>query len=278
MRNNSHLLSSLFQHFHAHFTWKWLQSPGAQVALCTPSPEFTFIGYFHPDKPHLVNVQAGEGEIKSRGDEKLIILTDCASLSGNLGSTRYEMPILATACTSPLIINTLHPYLYEKLAPQFTLHGVLLDIFGKGVLLTGPSGCGKSRLAMQLLARGHRLIADDAPLFSSTPLKLMGSCPSALQNLLAIRELGITDVTTLYGPLSVMHEKSLDLIINLSNTDAVCLQRLHKLPLKTKKLLHHHIPTFNLPFAFDSDSAMLLENAVKVAFNSLSNKSSVTCV
>lgn len=147
-------------------------------------------------------------------------------------------------------------------------HGVFLDIFDKGVLLMGPSGCGKSDCALQLLARGHRLIADDAPTFYRTQTnQIIGFCPERIQNALEIRALGIIDVRQLFGENAVLSEKNLDLIVHLA--------KLNPCDVTTRKLqieLHHQtildvpIPTLSIPLVLGQNLAILIECAVRLAF------------
>lgn len=95
-------------------------------------------------------------------------------------------------------------------------HGVLLVIFNSGVLLTGESSVGKSSLALELIRRGHRLIADDTPLFYRTgPVQLVGSCPHPLQDFLAVPGLGVVDIRAIYGDRAIAAQYPLDFVIRL---------------------------------------------------------------
>jgi serine kinase of HPr protein (carbohydrate metabolism regulator) len=268
-------LAHLFDEFASLLQWQWLKPPAsASDTLCASNPALSFIGHFNAQQGHLVTVLEDLSQLpKHSSPEKLLIVAAThPPLAAEIMKT--QLPLLYSPLVSTAVVNHLAPYLYQKLSPQLVVHGVYLDIFGKGVLLCGPSGCGKSRLAMQLLARGHRLIADDAPLFSVySPQQLIGRCPPELQNLIEVRPLGILDVTSIFGPLSVTAEKPLDLIINLSNSNVAPQTRLLKPDLVQKKLFHHVIPCLNLSFAFGEDSAMLIENAVKVVFAPVSASS-----
>lgn len=271
MRHNKLLLKTLYEDFAAHFSWQWLSPPTKEAVLSPPIAEIPWIGYFQPHRAHLISVQSSSSPLCVRGDEQLIILTEYTRSDAILSSK--TIPLLATACSGDTLINTLMPYLSEKLAPTFSVHGVFLNIFGKGILLQGPSKLGKSSLALKLLERGHRLIADDVPLFRTQGLRIIGSCAPALQNRLHSRELGIIDVTTLWGPFCIEAEKSLDLIINLTNPIDELLPLLTP-QLKKEKWGHLSIPSLSLPFAFNQDSAILVENAIKVAFQCLSANNS----
>jgi HPr kinase/phosphorylase len=147
------------------------------------------------------------------------------------------------------------------------LHGVFLEILGKGVLLTGKSGSGKSESAFALLERGHRLIADDAPSFYKKEEKVIGFCPERLQDLLSIRSLGIIDVRQLWGKEAVLSGKSLDLIIELSQdgtAEPLPLQFYEKLEIKI--ILDTPIKYCRISIQFTSQLAIIIENAVRLAF------------
>ncbi|MBS4750490.1 HPr kinase/phosphorylase [Granulicatella sp. zg-ZJ] len=126
------------------------------------------------------------------------------------------IPILQTSSKTTSVISNLTNYLESKLAERVSMHGVFIDIFGVGVLLTGDSGVGKSETALELLQQGHRLVADDrVDFYQVDELTLIGESPSILKNLLEVRGIGIIDVMTLFGVGSVRDTKKLDLIVRL---------------------------------------------------------------
>jgi HPr kinase/phosphorylase len=108
----------------------------------------------------------------------------------------------------------------KKLAPQITIHGDLVDVYGIGVLLLGESGIGKSETALELIKRGHRLVADDAVEISKiSEDKLQGSSPEIIRHFIEIRGIGILDIKTLYGVGSVRNSMNIDLVIQLEEWD-----------------------------------------------------------
>src|SRR5690606_34634271 len=110
------------------------------------------------------------------------------------------IPLLATPTDAALLIDLLRIYLGKRMAPKTTVHGVFMDVLGLGVLITGESGLGKSELALELISRGHGLVADDAVELSRTaPNFVEGQCPPLLQNLLEVRGLGLLDIRTIFG-------------------------------------------------------------------------------
>ena len=124
--------------------------------------------------------------------------------------------LMTSRLASEELIDRLGFDLLDLLAKRLTLHGVFIEVLGVGVLLTGSSGVGKSELALDLIARGHRLIADDAPEFTRVaPDLVMGACPEPLGDFLEVRGLGILNVRMMYGDNAVKRAKYLGLIVNL---------------------------------------------------------------
>ncbi len=143
------------------------------------------------------------------------------------------------------------------------IHGVFMNIFGVGTLVTGPSGIGKSDLALTLLYRGHQLIADDAPeFFSCTNNVLLGRAPETLRNLLEIRGIGIFNVLDLFGPSILIEEQTLSLVIQLENVSL--LPRVTNPPLlEPKGILGVPVPHVKLPTANHRRSEILVETLVR---------------
>ena len=132
------------------------------------------------------------------------------------GLNQAGIALLSSNIPGHKLLYRLRHFLSEALAPQMTLHGVFLEILGIGVLITGKSGIGKSELALELVSRGHRLVADDAPEFSRlSPDWVSGTSPEVLRNFLEVRGLGILDVRAMFGQSSVRQMKKLELIIHL---------------------------------------------------------------
>lgn len=127
---------------------------------------------------------------------------------------KNDVPILDSPLTTTKIMHKTMTYLDNYLAPQATRHGVLMDIYGVGIMLTGESGIGKSETALELVKRGHRLVADDVVQIRMVDEgKLVGSSPEVLRYLLEIRGLGIIDVRNMYGIGAVIHDKSIDIVM-----------------------------------------------------------------
>lgn len=153
-----------------------------------------------------------------------------------------------------------------KFAEISILHGVLMEIAGTGVLLAGQSGLGKSELALDLISRGHRLVADDAPEFARTARgTICGTCPGALQNFLEVRGLGILNIREMYGEEAVKPSQCLELIIKLTATcQAPSKAEDRSQPPEGKtEVLGVDIPTIVLPAAPNRNLAVLVEAAAR---------------
>ena len=114
-------------------------------------------------------------------------------------------------------MNDLFFYLNEKLAPSVTMHGVLMDISGVGILLTGHSGVGKSETAMELIKRGHRLVADDSVIIKKVADSLIGTSPEMIRYFMELRGIGIINIKNMYGSGSILNEKEIELVMELEN-------------------------------------------------------------
>lgn len=127
-----------------------------------------------------------------------------------------QVPILSARSKTSRVLANLTNFLEMRLAERYSKHGVFMEVFGMGVLLTGTSGVGKSETALELIQRGHRLIADDrVEFFMIDELTLVGEAPEILHNLLEIRGLGIVDVMSLYGVSAIVRQKKLEVIIEM---------------------------------------------------------------
>ena len=135
-------------------------------------------------------------------------------------SNEYNVPVLTTNQTTTRFSSRLTNFLEGKLAPTTAVHGVLVDVYGIGVLITGKSGVGKSETALELVKKGHRLVADDSvEIRQQSENFLIGNPPPLLENFLEIRGIGIIDIMTLFGASAVRPYKRVTLIIELENWD-----------------------------------------------------------
>ncbi len=133
---------------------------------------------------------------------------------------KYGMPILSTDMNTSKLLARLMRLLEVRLAPMMVIHGVLVDVYGEGVLILGDSGLGKSEAGLELVKRGHRLVADDAvELRRLSETELLGSAPDTTRYLMELRGIGIVDVKALYGVQSVKDEMAVSMVVRLKYLD-----------------------------------------------------------
>jgi HPr kinase/phosphorylase len=130
---------------------------------------------------------------------------------------QYACPIFRCPKMTTDLMSSLYIYLNRLLAPSVSEHGVLMEVFGVGILLTGKSGVGKSETAMELIKRGHRLIADDNVIIKEIANELYGTAPDIIRYFMELRGIGIINVKSMYGSGSVLDEKNIQLVIQLEN-------------------------------------------------------------
>jgi HPr kinase/phosphorylase len=177
-------------------------------------------------------------------------------------SERNDVPIMRSPYKTTRLSSRLTNYLESQLAPTTAVHGVLVDIYGVGVLITGKSGVGKSETALELVKRGHRLIADDCvEIRQEDQHTLVGNAPELIQHLLEIRGLGIINVMTLFGAGAVRNFKKIALVINLELWDQMKAYDRLGLDEETIKIIDADIPKITVPVRPGRNLAVIIEVA-----------------
>lgn len=175
---------------------------------------------------------------------------------------QYQRVVLRTQENTANIISNLVAYLHTALSPSITRHGVLVEVYGEGVLLMGESGVGKSETAIELIKRGHRLIADDAvEIRRGTGNHLIGTAPELIRYYMELRGIGVVDVRRLFGMSAVKFESTIDMLINLEvwRDDAV-YDRLGADECFTT-LMDVRLPTLTIPVKPGRNMAVIIEVA-----------------
>ena len=176
-------------------------------------------------------------------------------------------PLWASPRRGHELLNHLQYHLARTLAPRVTLHGVFMEIYSIGVLITGEAGAGKSELALELVTRGHRLVADDAPEFTQiAPDVLDGTCPEMLQDMLEVRGLGVLNIREMFGDTAVKRNKYLRLVVHLTQPSGASgsdgIERITG-ELGARQVLDLDVPTVNIPVMPGRNLAVLTEAAAR---------------
>lgn len=177
---------------------------------------------------------------------------------------RTDTPLFTCPEPSPVLMRVLSHMITQALAPSTILHGVFLEVSGVGVLITGDPAVGKSELALELITRGHRLVADDAlEVFAVSLETLEGRCPRLLQDFMEVRGLGVLNIRRLFGETAVKPKKNLKLIIHLTPADT--WQSLDRLDMSASNrvILGVEVPEVCIPVAVGRNLAVLVEVAVR---------------
>jgi HPr kinase/phosphorylase len=196
-----------------------------------------------------------------------IIMADGCEVSDGTARMSAEtgVAVFTTPSTSASVIDLLRLYLARALAERTTLHGVFMDVLGLGVLITGESGAGKSELALELITRGHGLVADDiVEVFRVAPDTLEGRCPELLMDFLEVRGLGLINIRTIFGETARRRKMRLRLIVHLQKPSPG-VPEATRLPLddQTQVVIGVPIRRVVLPVAAGRNLSVLLEAAVR---------------
>jgi HPr kinase/phosphorylase len=208
--------------------------------------------------------------------EKLSRLFDCGEvpcviLSRNLPDmdellstvSKVNCPLLRSSKMTTDLMSDLYIYLNRLLAPTTSEHGVLMEVFGVGILLIGKSGVGKSETAIELIKRGHRLVADDSVIIKEVANELHGSCPDKIRYFMELRGIGIINVKHMYGSGSILSEKKIDLVVEVENL--VVGKEYDRIGNKaeTAEYLGVSVPKLTIPVTPGRNLAIVIEVAAR---------------
>ncbi|MFL6193111.1 MAG: HPr(Ser) kinase/phosphatase [Thermoanaerobaculia bacterium] len=245
-------------------------------------PGLAFAGYYEYIKPGRVQI-IGESEteyLKTLGDEDrlerldritslpvpvFVITKGLPPLPGFIGLCQSrEVPVLASPALSSHVIKGISYFLEDHLVPSTSLHGVLLEIYGLGVLLIGESGVGKSESALDLITRGHSLVADDKVNIKRYPNgELVGYSEGALRHHMELRGIGIINVQDLFGLASVRERTTVDLVVELEHwRNGLTYDRLG-LDETLYEILETPCPYIRMPVAMGRNISILVEIAAR---------------
>ena len=237
------------------------------------------LNLIHPERLQVIGIAEHRwGELKSAEQLRIlvgalvaarppaIIVADGLDVLPAIRSACEETgtPLFRTPMGCSAVIDLLRIYLARRLADTVSAHGVFMDVLGMGVLITGDSGVGKSELALELISRGHGLVADDVvELARITPTTIEGHCPGMLRDFLEVRGLGLLNIRTIFGETASRRKMKLSLIVHLQKP--VAGMDAPRLPLdaQTQEILDVPIRKVIIPVAAGRNLAVLLEAAVR---------------
>ncbi len=203
-----------------------------------------------------------------QGTTRVLVLVDGVVAEPALRerAERAGVVILASPLSVRTVLDHLQYFATLRLSDKTTLHGVFMEVLGMGVLITGDPAVGKSELALELVSRGNRLVADDAPEFSRiAPDIVSGSCPPLLREFLEVRGLGVLNIRAMFGDNAIKHDKYLRLIVHLQPMSEQELATMERLAARqeTREVLGVPIPQVTIPVAPGRNLAILVEAAVR---------------
>ena len=230
----------LFEEHRRSLRWEWVAGhahperrfdEGALREAQSAADLVGYLNYIHPYRVQIVGrrevayLSEASGEVLDRRiarivtlEPPVIIVADDQTPPDRLVAMcdRADIPLFITADSAGHVIDVVRAYLAQLCANRTTRHGVFMDILGLGVLLTGESGLGKSELGLELISRGHGLVADDAvDFFRIAQTAIEGRCPELLMNLLEVRGIGLLDIKAIFGETAVRRKMRLKLIVHL---------------------------------------------------------------
>ena len=220
--------------------------------------EFSYLGRYGPEAQKMVI-----DSIFSFGPPAVIICRDIEPSNAILESAKlHKVSIFSTPQSTSDLTASLVQYLNKELAPRITRHGVLVEVYGEGCLLTGDSGVGKSVTAIELIKRGHRLVADDAVEIRRTAqTTLYGQSPENIRHFIELRGIGIINARKLFGMGAIKLQEKIDMVINLEQWDSSKVYDRMGLDNEYMKILGDEVPTLTIPVKPGRNLAVIIEVA-----------------
>ena len=255
---------------HLHFTTCNISRPGLFLA--------GFTDYFAEDRVQVIGEQETAylntlttAKRRARIMELFLYDFPCIIFSSGLepdkevisAAKRGERVVLGSTSRSTTVLSELSLFLTDALAPIIRCHGVLVDVYGVGMLITGKSGVGKSETVLELIQRNHRLVADDAVNIKRIGTRLVGSSPETIKHFLEVRGLGIIDISLMYGAGAFVDEKDVDLCINLEDWNPNKDYDRLGAAGETHSILDVKLPQHTIPVKTGRNLAVILEVAAR---------------
>lgn len=219
--------------------------------------EMTYLGKLSPEQ----RLQSFEG-LLSRPIPALIITRNMDPFEECLqAAEKYDRTVLRTKELASIFIPELLNSLKTHLAARITRHGVLVEVYGEGVLIMGESGVGKSETAIELVKRGHRLVADDAVVIRTVGNRIIGSAPDLIRHYIELRGIGVVDVRQLFGMSSVRDEQDIDMVVNLEQWNEGAFYDRLGTNEEFTTILDKKVPVVTIPVKTGRNLAIIVEVA-----------------
>jgi len=248
--------------------------------VVVPGDLVGYLNLIHPDRLQVLGhaeiewarrqpvtkVERVVGEIMAARPPAIIVADNCEVPEIVRQACVANVALLTTSIAAPAVIEMLRGYLTRQLAEKIEVHGVFIDVLGLGVLITGESGVGKSELALELVSRGHGLVADDIVEVSNVaPNVLEGRAPDMLKDFLEVRGLGVLNIRTVFGETSCRRKMKISLVVHLLRPRRGEPEAMTRLPLdaQTEEILGVPLRKVTIPVAAGRNLAVLLEAAVR---------------
>ena len=244
--------------------------PGLQLA--------GYFSYFDNDRIQLVGRPEYSYLAKMEQEDKERILDiffskgiPCLIVSDNLEvlpelvkyAEKHDCPLLASKQIAAVVTHELTIYQSELLAPTIVVHGVLVEVFGVGVLITGHAGVGKSETALELITRGHRLVSDDSVVIKNMGETLVSKAPKNIRHYMEVRGIGIINVQIMYGPGAIRLEKTVDMVVDLAKwEEGKAYERLGDVK-ETQTILGIELPKHTIPVSPGRNIPVIIETAAR---------------
>ncbi len=279
----------LFEQLSERLKLRWIAGLRGETRMIEPGEDLqrrpSLVGYLniiYPNKVQLIGIDElnylDALDSRQRWDTiakvigyrpTAIVISRDQAIPSDLREAAEESatPIWVSSKPGHELLTYIQYHLSRALARNTSLHGVFMEVYSIGVLITGEAGAGKSELALELITRGHRLIADDAPEFTLiAPDVIDGTCPDMLQDLLEVRGLGILNVRNMFGDTSIKRNKYLRLIVHLGRLEDIHandgMARLQGVT-STRSVLDVEVPQITIPVGPGRNLAVLVEAATR---------------
>jgi HPr kinase/phosphorylase len=250
--------------------------------VVVPGDLVGYLNLIHPERLHVVGreeiawsekqppgkVERVFAELISARPPAIIIADGCQSSLVVDAAGAADIPVMSTPLPAPTVIDLVRAWLARQLADRVEMHGVMIDVLGMGVLITGESGVGKSELALELVSRGHGLVADDVvEVAHVAPNTLEGRAPEMLKDFLEVRGLGVLNIRTIFGETACRRKMKINLVVHLQRPRRGEADMIPRLPIdaQIEEVLGVPLRKVTIPVAAGRNLAVLVEAAVRSA-------------